>query len=273
MSALFTLLSLISDVHCVSPVSSFSAYTSSLLIALALIVAVWSMPHLDILFSSGTGLYARTFVLISGPAPLLLPFDKVRTTGRRPWQYKSPAECQRGYCGSTLCCATVQLLPLLFGFYIFLMLDMDFLRVCVLGAVLIGVSKSFTHEDMKDALLEKLGLDEVPKIQKRDLENLVIPAHIRNKYMSMLKMHHSRRRRALPSLAGILRGIPGNAGKNHFSSVLRTLLCTCLNLRVLTTDISGEYVYSDTTRHRMVFEMEARIDLTLPVELLEFWIC
>ena len=24
-------------------------------------------------------------------------------------------------------------------------------------------------------------------------------------------------------------------------------------------DISGEYVYSDTTRHRMVFDMEARI--------------
>lgn len=67
---------------------------------------------------------------------------------------------------------------------------------------------------MKEALLEKLGLDELPKIRKRDLENLVVPAHIRNKYLSMLKMHHSRRRRSLPSLAGILRGIPGNAGED-----------------------------------------------------------
>ncbi|TNN38512.1 Left-right determination factor 2 [Liparis tanakae] len=112
---------------------------------------------------------------------------------------------------------------------------MDFLRACVLCSALLGLAKAFTHQDMKDALLQKLGLDEVPKIHKRDLENLVVPAHIRNKYTSMLKMHHSRRRRSLPSLAGILRGIPGNA------------------------DISGEYVYSDTTRQRMLFDMEARI--------------
>lgn len=75
--------------------------------------------------------------------------------------------------------------------------------------------RGFTHEDMKEALLEKLGLNEVPKIHKRDLENLVIPAHIKNKYVSMLKLHHARKRRSLPSLAGILRGIPGNAGKLH----------------------------------------------------------
>ncbi|TNM95204.1 hypothetical protein fugu_017963 [Takifugu bimaculatus] len=112
---------------------------------------------------------------------------------------------------------------------------MDLFRACVLCAALCGFVRAFTHQDMKEALLEKLGLDELPKIHKRDLENLVVPAHVRNKYLSMLKLHHSRRRRSLPSLAGILRGIPGNA------------------------DISGEYVYSDTTRHRMVFDMEARI--------------
>uniref|UniRef100_A0A8D0D2E4 Lefty1 n=1 Tax=Sander lucioperca TaxID=283035 RepID=A0A8D0D2E4_SANLU len=122
---------------------------------------------------------------------------------------------------------------------------MDFLRACVLCTALFGLAEAFTHQDMKDALLQKLGLDEVPKIHKRDLENLVIPAHIRNKYMSMLKMHHSRRRRSLPSLAGILRGIPGNA------------------------DISGEYVYSDTTRHRMVFEMEARVPENSEVTMAE----
>lgn len=88
---------------------------------------------------------------------------------------------------------------------------------CALCVALLVIVEGFTHEDMKDAMLQKLGLDEVPRIQKRDLENLVIPAHIKNKYLSMLKLHNKRRRRALPSLAGILRGIHGNAGK--YSSV------------------------------------------------------
>lgn len=91
---------------------------------------------------------------------------------------------------------------------------MDLFRACVLCAALCGFVRAFTHQDMKEVLLEKLGLDELPKIHKRDLENLVVPAHIRNKYLSMLKLHHSRRRRSLPSLAGILRGIPGNAGED-----------------------------------------------------------
>lgn len=102
---------------------------------------------------------------------------------------------------------------------------MDFLRACVLCAALLSLADAFTHQDMKDALLQKLGLDEVPKIHKRDLENLVIPANIRNKYLSMLKMHHSRRRRSLPSLAGILRGIPGNAGENQSLFFLICKIC------------------------------------------------
>lgn len=104
---------------------------------------------------------------------------------------------------------------------------MDFLRACVLCTALFsGLAEAFTHQDMKDALLQKLGLDEVPKIRKRDLENLVIPSHVRTKYLSMLKMHHSRRRRSLPSLAGILRGIPGNAGETitHFYNIY-DLIC------------------------------------------------
>lgn len=100
---------------------------------------------------------------------------------------------------------------------------MDFLRACVLCAALCALVEAFTHQDMKEALLEKLGLDELPKIHKRDLENLVIPAHIRNKYLSMLKMHHSRRRRSLPSLAGILRGIPGNAGEDSLNFKIRIM--------------------------------------------------
>lgn len=121
---------------------------------------------------------------------------------------------------------------------------MDLLRALLL-VVFLRTIRAFTYQDMKEALLNKLGMDELPDIQKRDLENLVVPAHIRNKYLSLLKMHHSRRRRSTPSLAGILRGIPGNA------------------------DISGEYVYSDTKRHRMVFDMEARIPNNSEVTMAE----
>ncbi|XP_023662433.1 left-right determination factor 2-like isoform X2 [Paramormyrops kingsleyae] len=93
----------------------------------------------------------------------------------------------------------------------------------------------FTLENMKEAMLQKVGLNELPRIHKRDLENLVIPQHIKNKYVSLLKLQNKRRRRSLPSLAGILRGIPGNA------------------------DVSGEVMYSDTHRQRLVFDMETRI--------------
>lgn len=65
-------------------------------------------------------------------------------------------------------------------------------------------------------MLQRLGLKELPRIHKRDLENLVVPSHIRNTYLTLLKLHHERRRRSLPSLAGILRGISGNAGKQQW---------------------------------------------------------
>ena len=88
---------------------------------------------------------------------------------------------------------------------------------CVLlCALLLAVVEGFTHEDMKGAMLKQLGLSEVPKIHKRDLENLVVPAHVKTKYLNLLKVHNKRRRRSLPSLAGILRGIPGNAGTARF---------------------------------------------------------
>lgn len=81
-----------------------------------------------------------------------------------------------------------------------------------LCATLISFTEGFDHENMKQAFLQKLGLIELPRIQKRDLENVVVPAHIKNKYLSMLKLHNKRKRRSLPSLAGILRGIRGSAG-------------------------------------------------------------
>lgn len=107
---------------------------------------------------------------------------------------------------------------------------MDLLRAWVLCAALCALVEAFSRQEVKEALLEKLGLDELPKIHKRDVENLVIPARVRNKYLTMLKMHHSRRRRSLPSLAGILRGIPGNAGEHSpTESVRKSLLRTCVN--------------------------------------------
>ncbi|XP_019404285.1 PREDICTED: left-right determination factor 1-like [Crocodylus porosus] len=101
-----------------------------------------------------------------------------------------------------------------------------------------------TQQGLKETLLQKLQLSEVPKLQKRDVMNLVIPEHIRNKYISMLR-HHRVKRRALPSLAGILRGIPGNA------------------------DIAGEVLYSDTTRQNLVFDMEGRIPENSEVTMAE----
>lgn len=92
----------------------------------------------------------------------------------------------------------------------------------LLCAAFISLAQTYSTEAMKEAILQKLGLTELPSIQKRDLENLVVPNHIKSKYLSMLKLHHGRRRRSLPSLAGILRRIHGNAGKNmYYAYVLR----------------------------------------------------
>ncbi|KAJ7989139.1 hypothetical protein DPEC_G00316420 [Dallia pectoralis] len=99
--------------------------------------------------------------------------------------------------------------------------------------------------DLEDAMLRTLGLKELPRIQKRDLENLVVPSHIRNKYLSLLKQQHERRRRSLPSLAGILRGIPGSS------------------------DVLGEIGYSDATRVRLVFDIEAKVPVNSEVTMAE----
>ncbi|XP_064304671.1 left-right determination factor 2 [Phalacrocorax carbo] len=111
--------------------------------------------------------------------------------------------------------------------------------LCVLCLVI--TVQAFTQEGFKEVLLKQLGLSEVPKLHKRDLVDLVIPDHIKNKYISMLKRHRVKRR-ALPSLAGILRGIPGNA----------------------------EVLYSDTTtRQNLMFDMEGRIPKNSEVTMAE----
>ncbi|NWW15061.1 LFTY2 factor, partial [Falcunculus frontatus] len=112
--------------------------------------------------------------------------------------------------------------------------------LCVLCLVL--TVRAFTQEGLKEVVLKQLGLSEVPKLHKRDLVDLVIPEHIKNKYMSMLKRQRVKRR-ALPSLAGILRGIPGH---------------------------TGEVLYSDTTtRQKLMFDMEGRIPKNSEVTMAE----
>ncbi|KFU87479.1 Left-right determination factor 2, partial [Chaetura pelagica] len=122
-------------------------------------------------------------------------------------------------------------------------MDMRFARMlCVLCLVL--TVRAFTQEGLKEVLLKQLGLSEVPKLHKRDMEDLVIPAHVKNKYFSMLKRQRVRRQ-ALPSLASILRGIPGNAGM-------------------------AEVLYSDTImRQNLIFDMEGRIPKNSEVTMAE----
>uniref|UniRef100_A0A8C5WWF8 TGF-beta family profile domain-containing protein n=1 Tax=Laticauda laticaudata TaxID=8630 RepID=A0A8C5WWF8_LATLA len=103
---------------------------------------------------------------------------------------------------------------------------------------LAATSAGFSEKGLKQILLEKLKLPDVPALQMTDLENLVIPENIRNKYMSMLERHRVKRR-ASPSLAGILRGVPGNAGK------------------------------LDTTRQNLIFDMEGRIPENSEVTMAE----
>ncbi|NXA74729.1 LFTY1 factor, partial [Thryothorus ludovicianus] len=117
--------------------------------------------------------------------------------------------------------------------------------LCVLCLVL--TVQAFTQEalPLKEVVLKRLGLPEVPKLSKRDLVDLVIPDHVKNKYMSMLKRQRVKRR-ALPSLAGILRGMPGHTGT------------------------TGEVLYSDTaTRQKLMFDMEGRIPKNSEVTMAE----
>ncbi|NXP71906.1 LFTY2 factor, partial [Ramphastos sulfuratus] len=113
--------------------------------------------------------------------------------------------------------------------------------LCMLCLVI--MVRAFTQEGFKEMFLKQLGLSEAPKLQKRDLVDLVIPDHVKNKYISMLKRQRVKRR-ALPSLAGILRGIPGHAG--------------------------NVFLYSGTaTRQNLIFDMEGRIPKNSEVTMAE----
>ncbi|NXO87616.1 LFTY2 factor, partial [Sitta europaea] len=114
--------------------------------------------------------------------------------------------------------------------------------LCLLCLVL--TVQAFTQDGLKEVVLKQLGLSEVPKLHQRDLVDLVIPDHVKNKYVSMLKRQRVKRR-ALPSLAGILRGIPGHTGLT-------------------------EVLYSGTTtRQKLMFDMEGRIPKNSEVTMAE----
>lgn len=120
----------------------------------------------------------------------------------------------------------------------------------LLCATLISLAQTYSTEDMKKAILQKVGLTELPSIQKRDLENLVVPNHIKNKYLSMLKLHHARRRRSLPSLAGILRRIHGNIGKLIF------VQSSLLNIRIMSVEafmLNSHFLSQNKNRGENIF--------------------
>ncbi|XP_069739684.1 left-right determination factor 2-like [Narcine bancroftii] len=99
--------------------------------------------------------------------------------------------------------------------------------------------------EVRDSVLRKLEMAEAPRLTEGDLGKVVVPARLRNKYISLLRLHKERKRRALPSLAGILRGVPGN------------------------TDITGNVLYSDPTRQRLVFDMKGLIPENSEVTMAE----
>ncbi|XP_072406872.1 left-right determination factor 2-like [Chiloscyllium punctatum] len=107
--------------------------------------------------------------------------------------------------------------------------------------------KGISHDNIKYTMLHKLGLSEVPQIEQTDVDNMVVPAHMRNKYIAMLKIHKEkeRKRRALPTLAGILRGITGTA------------------------DTRGDILYSDPARQTLVFDMKGLIPENSEVTMAE----
>ncbi|XP_072266574.1 left-right determination factor 2-like [Pyxicephalus adspersus] len=115
----------------------------------------------------------------------------------------------------------------------------------LLSALLFSTSSGFTAEDIKEALLKKLNLPALPILTKPDTENLLVPRHIQDKYISMLNKQKERTKRSLPSLAGIIRGIKGNA------------------------DIAGEVLYSDSTKLSLVFAMDSRVPQNSEVTMAE----
>uniref|UniRef100_A0A4W3H9H0 Left-right determination factor 2-like n=1 Tax=Callorhinchus milii TaxID=7868 RepID=A0A4W3H9H0_CALMI len=67
------------------------------------------------------------------------------------------------------------------------------MMACALWAVV--TAQGLLPGEVEGALLERLGLAEVPRLGKRDLENVVVPARVRNRYISLLHQHKDKERK------------------------------------------------------------------------------
>ncbi|XP_035665546.1 left-right determination factor 1-like [Branchiostoma floridae] len=113
--------------------------------------------------------------------------------------------------------------------------------VCALFSCVLASALAFSADHVRRALLDRLGGENFPTltVSKRDVE---VPAHIRAKYESMLKLHQalhqapaSRRRKREASLATLLRTVHKNPG------------------------IVGDVVYTETTRLTFHFNVAERL--------------
>ncbi|XP_004700220.1 left-right determination factor 2-like isoform X1 [Echinops telfairi] len=93
---------------------------------------------------------------------------------------------------------------------------------------LTGPAAALSEEQIRDSLLQQLHLSEVPVLDKAAMEELVIPAHVRAKYVALLQRSH----RVL------------SRGK-RFSQKFQ--------------EVAGRLLASEASRHLLVFGMEQRL--------------
>uniref|UniRef100_A0A2K5DRN0 TGF-beta propeptide domain-containing protein n=1 Tax=Aotus nancymaae TaxID=37293 RepID=A0A2K5DRN0_AOTNA len=93
---------------------------------------------------------------------------------------------------------------------------------------LAGPGAALTGEQLLDSLLRQLQLSEVPVLDRADMEELAIPAHVRAQYVALLQRSHRDRSR----------------GK-RFSQRFQ--------------EVAGRFLASEASTHLLVFSMEQRL--------------
>uniref|UniRef100_A0A2K5DUM0 TGF-beta family profile domain-containing protein n=1 Tax=Aotus nancymaae TaxID=37293 RepID=A0A2K5DUM0_AOTNA len=93
---------------------------------------------------------------------------------------------------------------------------------------LAGPGATLTGEQLLDSLLQQLQLSEPPVLDRADMEELAIPAHVRAQYVALLQRSHRDRSR----------------GK-RFSQSFR--------------EVAGRFLASEASTHLLVFSMEQRL--------------
>ncbi|XP_006871221.1 PREDICTED: left-right determination factor 2 [Chrysochloris asiatica] len=96
------------------------------------------------------------------------------------------------------------------------------------GLSLVSPSVGLTEQHIRNSLLQQLHLSEVPVLDKATMEGLLIPAHVRAQYVTLLQRSHR-----VPS-----------RGK-RFSQKFR--------------EMAGRLLASETSKHLLVFSMEQRL--------------